>query len=157
MRIKLFFATAAAAAAVLSVAACSSNSTDTAGSSAAAPMSAQMSMSGAMSGAPMSGAMMHTGTFAGLNGKMVAGTASIDGSTVTLAGFSSDEGPDLHLYLTNGTTEDAVKAGVQLGSVAWNKADQMFTVPASAKAADYKYVVVHCDKALAVFGAAQLK
>lgn len=155
MRIKLFFATAATAAAVLSVAACSSNSTETAASSTAAPMSASMSMTAPMSGS-MSGAMMHTGTFMGLNGKMVAGTATIDGATVTLAGYSSDKGPDLHLYLTNGTTEDAVKSGVQLGSVASDKADQTFTVPASAKAADYKYVVVHCDKALAVFGAAEL-
>ncbi|NRG42157.1 DM13 domain-containing protein [Rathayibacter sp. VKM Ac-2835] len=94
-----------------------------------------------------------SGAFEGLNGKKVAGTATVSGATVDLSGFSSDEGPDLHLYLTNGTDEKAVSAGVELGAVSYDTKTQSFDV---ADAADYSYVVVHCDKAKAVFGAAKL-
>ena len=93
------------------------------------------------------------GAFEGLNGKKVAGTATVSGTTVDLRGFSSDEGPDLHLYLTNGTDEKAVSAGVELGEVSFDTKTQSFDV---GDAADYTYVVVHCDKAKAVFGAAKL-
>lgn len=95
------------------------------------------------------------GTFAGLNDKAVAGTVSIKGSTLTLAGFSSDEGPDLHLYLTNGTEETAVAAGTEMGKVAFDEASQTFTLD-GVDAAGYTHLVVHCDKAKAVFGAASL-
>lgn len=97
-----------------------------------------------------------TGTFAGLNDKNVGGTVTVEGNTVTLAGFSSDEGPDLHLYLANGSDEAAVTAGVELGTVAFDEAAQTFTVESGVDVADYTDVVVHCDKAKAVFGAAEL-
>lgn len=107
------------------------------------------------------GAMKHdgasrTGTFAGLNGKKVAGTVTVADGKVTLSGFSSDEGPDLHLYLTNGTDEPAVASGKTLGAVAYDSASQSFEL-GSVDAASYNTVVVHCDKAKAVFGAAVLK
>lgn len=158
MRTKLLIAGAAVALAA-SVSACSSDTTDTAASSTmAAPMSSMMSpaMTSAMTSA-MPGMMAKlTGTFTGLNGKMVAGTVSVDGSMVKLTGYSSDEGPDLHLYLANGTTEQAVRSGVQISPVAYDKATQTFTLPSGVDAAMYTDLVVHCDKALAVFGAAKL-
>ncbi|MCS3779904.1 DM13 domain-containing protein [Tsukamurella ocularis] len=117
--------------------------------STAAPMPMSMPMS-----APSTAAT--TGMFAGLNGKNVAGTATITGDAVELADFSSDEGPDLHVYLTKGTTEADVKGGVRLGAVTYDKAAQRFTIPAGVASAEYTHLVVHCDKALAVFGAAQL-
>lgn len=97
-----------------------------------------------------------TGTFSGLNGKKVAGTVTIHGSTLTLTGYSSDQGPDLHVYLTNGTTETAVSAGVQISKVASDQMSQTFTLPSGVHAAMYTHVVIHCDKAKAVFGAATL-
>lgn len=101
-------------------------------------------------------AMTRTGTFSGLNGKNVAGTATVDGSTVTLANYSSDQGPDLHIYLTNGTSEAAVAGGVELSKVAYNQASQTFTLPSGVHASMYTDIVIHCDKAKAVFGAAAL-
>jgi hypothetical protein len=98
----------------------------------------------------------HTGTFAGLNGKKVAGTATVADGKVTLSGFSSDEGPDLHLYLTNGTDEAAVTAGKTLGKVSYDTAAQTFEL-GGIDASTFDTVVVHCDKAKAVFGAAVLK
>jgi len=119
------------------------------------------SMSAAAGGTPSSmsseSAMpmaMQKGEFAGLNGKSVKGSVSIADGKVTLSGFSSDEGPDLHLYLASGTDEAAVGGGTQLGKVSFNTASQTFTLPAGAGSS--QYVVVHCDKAKAVFGAAKL-
>ncbi|ADG78626.1 Electron transfer DM13 OS=Tsukamurella paurometabola (strain ATCC 8368 / DSM / CCUG 35730 /CIP 100753 / JCM 10117 / KCTC 9821 / NBRC 16120 / NCIMB 702349/ NCTC 13040) OX=521096 GN=Tpau_2014 PE=4 SV=1 [Tsukamurella paurometabola] len=96
------------------------------------------------------------GSFEGLNDKRVVGTATITGTAVELAGFASDEGPDLHLYATTGTSEADVKAGVRLGSIAYDKASQRFTLPGGVSPTAYTHLVVHCDKALAVFGAARL-
>lgn len=95
------------------------------------------------------------GTFAGLNGKHVAGTATVSDSQVVLSGFSSDAGPDLHIYLTNGTDEKAVSAGKELSTVAYGNASQTFSTD-GVDPSTYTTVVIHCDKAKAVFGAATL-
>lgn len=126
---------------------------------AATPTTAQAMSTTAPSAMSMTAAapaVSMTGTFAGLNGKKVAGSATVSGGSVALTGYSSDEGPDLHLYLTKGTTEADVKAGVRLGAIDYNAATQSFTLPAGVSADSYRYLVVHCDKALAVFGAAEL-
>lgn len=99
--------------------------------------------------------MAQHGTFAGLNDKTVEGTVTVEDGTVTLSGFSSDEGPDLHLYLAKGTDEAAVEAGTELGDVAYDEASQTFSLE-GVDIEGYTDVVVHCDKAKAVFGAATL-
>jgi len=135
----------------LSLSAC--GGTGTAGSASSSAPAAGGTPSSMSSGSAMPMAMQH-GTFTGLNGKSVKGTVTISDGKVTLSGFSSDEGPDLHLYLTSGTDEAAVGAGTQLGKVSFNTASQTFTLPVGAGSA--MDVVVHCDKAKAVFGAAKL-
>jgi ABC-type oligopeptide transport system substrate-binding subunit len=97
-----------------------------------------------------------TGAFEGLNDKKVQGSVTVDGSEIVLSGFSSDEGPDLHVYLTNGTDEAAVSAGKQIDAVSYDTASQTFTLD-GVDAASFNTVVIHCDKAKAVFGAAALK
>lgn len=104
---------------------------------------------------PMAQAGDKRGMFAGLNGKKVTGTAQVSGAGVMLSGFSSDEGPDLHVYLTNGTDEAAVSAGKQLGAVKFDAKSQTFALN-GVDASGYSTVVIHCDKAKAVFGAAKL-
>lgn len=96
-----------------------------------------------------------TGTFEGLNDKAVAGTVEVSDTEIVLSGYSSDEGPDLHVYLTNGTDEAAVAAGTQIDVVAFDEASQTFALDGVDVAA-YDTVVIHCDKAKAVFGAASL-
>jgi len=104
----------------------------------------------------MSHMMIHkTGTFAGLNGKHVAGTVTVSDTQVTLSGFSSDQGPDLHIYLTKGTDESTATSGAELAPVSYNTASQTFTLN-GVDPSGYTYVVIHCDKAKAVFGAAPL-
>lgn len=139
-------ATFAAAALAVTLSACSTSSTS--GAAASTPAAPAATATQEM--------MAHHGTFAGLNGKNVAGGVKIEGSTVTIHDFSSDEGPDLHLYLTTGTTEEAVAAGVEIDAVAYDKSSQTFTLPSGTDVSSYTYVVVHCDKAKAVFGAAPI-
>lgn len=95
------------------------------------------------------------GEFMGLNDHEAAGTVMIEGDTVSLVGFSSSEGPDLHLYLADGTDSAAVDAGMLLGAVAWDEASQTFMLD-GIDASEYTHVVVNCDMANAVFGAAEI-
>jgi ABC-type glycerol-3-phosphate transport system substrate-binding protein len=123
--------------------------------SASSPSADTMSSSSPTPSASPMDHMSKTGTFMGLNGKSVKGTVTVSGSELTLTGFSSDEGPDLHVYLTNGTDEAAVAAGTQIQPVAFDKDSQSFMLN-GVDASMYKDVVIHCDKAKAVFGAAAL-
>ncbi len=150
MRIKTLLAsTSAALLLTAALAGCSTQPSSGSGADESmSPMPTMSSTEAAM--------MTVTGTFAGANGKNVAGTVTVEDGTVTLSGFSSDEGPDLHLYLANGTTEADVTAGTEIAAVKWDAASQTFTLPAGVHASDFTYLVVHCDKALAVFGAAPL-
>ncbi|MFK0239987.1 DM13 domain-containing protein [Microbacterium sp. NPDC090281] len=96
-----------------------------------------------------------TGEFMGLNEKKVSGTVTVTDDEIALSGFSSDEGPDLHVYLTNGTDEAAVTAGMLVDAVSFDTATQTFTLD-GVDTSKYTHVVIHCDKAKAVFGAAEL-
>jgi ABC-type oligopeptide transport system substrate-binding subunit len=148
MRKKITLAAAALALAA-GLTACS------AGADAGTSSSPSSSSSSSAPSSSSSSSDSRTGTFAGLNGKKVSGTVSISGSTLTLSGFSSDEGPDLHVYLTSGTDEAAVGAGKEIKAVAFDKADQTFSL-SGIDSSSYTDVVIHCDKAKAVFGAATL-
>jgi hypothetical protein len=140
---KITLAATAALALSLSLAACSSPGADSG-------MKPEPSMS---QSAPMG--MEKSGDFMGLNDKSVQGTVTVVDGELTLSGFSSDEGPDLHIYLTTGTDEAAVEAGTMVDTVSFDTASQTFTL-ADVDPADFTYVVIHCDKAKAVFGAAKL-
>ena len=144
----------------LALAACSSSKEAHPGpamsQSTPAPAMSKSTPAPAMSQSAGSGsASARTGTFGGLNGKHVAGTAAATDAQIVLSGFSSDAGPDLHIYLTNGTDENAVAAGKELGTVAFDKASQTFSTN-GADTSKYSTVVIHCDKAKAVFGDATL-
>ena len=141
------FLAAIAVAAALGLSACSNtaDTATTATTSAESPMSQSSTVM-----------VMETGTFGGLNDKSVTGTATITGTEVQLTGFSSDEGPDLHLYLTNGTDETAVASGIELGTIAFDEPEQTFPIGGTIDVSGYTHLVVHCDKAKAVFGAAAL-
>lgn len=146
MRAKILSVAAVFAAAGALTACGSSSTTATSSSPAAAAPSATSAMATLAA---------RSGAFEGLNDKHVAGTATVSGTEVSLMNFSSDEGPDLHIYLTTGTDESAVTAGKELAPVAFDKTTQEFALN-GIDAAKYDTVVIHCDKAKAVFGAAKL-
>ena len=149
MRSSLLTATAAVSLALPLLAACGSDE------EMPAEMSSKASATTSAPSEMMSAGAERAGMFEGLNDKSVEGTATIKDGKLMLSGFSSDEGPDLHLYLANGTDEKAVEAGKELGAVAFDEAEQTFKLD-GADAAMYSHLVVHCDKAKAVFGAAKL-
>lgn len=157
MRSKPFIGTGIAIAAMALTACGSSGGGSAASSDTSSSMSSHQAMSSSspMSSESMMADSMSHGTFKGLNGKHVKGAVAVEHGAVKLTGFSSDEGPDLHLYLTNGTNEAAVAKGKELGKVAFDKATQQFDLM-NVKTSGYTDVVVHCDKAKAVFGAAAL-
>lgn len=112
----------------------------------------------AMSSSPAPSAMAaaaRTGTFQGQGEKHVAGMVRVTGRQLELSDFSSDAGPDLHLYLANGTDENAVAAGKELGRLAFDQATQSFSL-SGVDASQYHTVVINCDKAKSVFGSATL-
>ncbi|MBU8834200.1 DM13 domain-containing protein [Mycolicibacterium goodii] len=141
--------TALISAALLSVAlvlsGCSSSSKG--GQSTSSPQSSVTS--------PQVSAASRSGTFTGLNGKQVAGKVTVTDGQIVLSNFSSDEGPDLYIYLANGTDESAVAAGKVIASVAFDKSSQTFPL-SGVDESKYTTVVIHCDKAKASFGAATL-
>lgn len=145
---KLALAATAAVTLVLALSACSSPAaTEDTKPSASASQSTD-------DGATMTMAEK-TGDFMGLNEKTVSGSVTVTDDEIALSGFSSDEGPDLHVYLTNGTDEAAVSAGMLVDAVSFDTATQTFTLD-GVDTSKYSYVVIHCDKAKAVFGAAEL-
>ncbi|MBH0054732.1 MULTISPECIES: DM13 domain-containing protein [unclassified Salinibacterium] len=143
--------TAISAAAILALSlmlsACSGAATDTSSSESAAPESSETETE-----------MMHeevTGTFEGAGEHSVEGTVTVSDIEIVLSGYSSDEGPDLNIYLTNGNDEDAVAAGMQIDSVVFDEASQTFTFDAM-DISGYDTVVIYCDKVKAIFGSASL-
>ncbi|WP_292786295.1 MULTISPECIES: DM13 domain-containing protein [unclassified Microbacterium] len=147
---KTLLATTAALGLALTLAACSpQDAADTSAPSSSA------SQSTAESDATTADTTAKSGEFAGLNGKKVAGMVSVSDTEVMLSEFSSDEGPDLHVYLTDGTDEAAIASGMLVDAVSYDTATQTFTLD-GVDAEDYSHVVIYCDKAKAVFGAAEL-
>ena len=142
---KIALAATAALALALSLSACSSTGSDSGADTKPDSSTSQSTSTGAE----------RSGEFMGLNDKAVAGSVTVDDDMLELSGFSSDEGPDLHVYLTDGTDEDAVSSGTMIDAVSFDTASQTFTL-SDVDVADYTYVVIHCDKAKAVFGAAKL-
>lgn len=129
----------------LMLSACSGAATDTSSSEPAAPEASQSQAE----------EVTRTGTFEGAGDKSVAGTVTVSDSEIVLSGYSSDEGPDLHVYLTNGSDEDAIAAGMQIDSVVFDEASQTFSFDAM-DVSGYDTVVIYCDKVKAVFGSALL-
>lgn len=91
------------------------------------------------------------------------GKATVNGRTLTLSGFETGEGPQLHVYLvrgaanSNGEVKAAVSAKkfVDLGKLKSIKGTQTYAIPTSAKIAGSS-VVVWCDKFDVAFGSAKL-
>ncbi|QYH36871.1 DM13 domain-containing protein [Salinibacterium sp. M195] len=131
----------------LMLSACSGAATDTSSSEPAAPEASQSQS--------QTEEVTRTGTFEGAGDKSVAGTVTVSDSEIVLSGYSSDEGPDLHVYLTNGNDEDAVAAGMLIDSVVFDEASQTFTFDAM-DVSGYDTIVIYCDKVKAIFGSALL-
>jgi hypothetical protein len=75
---------------------------------------------------------------------------------LTLAGFETDAGPDLFVYLVAGGRPEDTNAHKSLGSLKGNKGDQQYTVPPGVDIQKYSTVVIWCRAFSVAFGAAEL-
>ncbi|AQY50538.1 putative lipoprotein [Listeria weihenstephanensis FSL R9-0317] len=82
----------------------------------------------------------------------VSGTATIDGDDLKLMNFKTDEGPDLHVYLTK---DGDIKTGKEISKIDLKAAEQNFSLT-GVETADYNTAVIYCEKAHEVFGQAPL-
>ena len=155
---KVPFIAAAGLAVMLSLAGCSSAADTMADKPAASSSSSDSKMDDDMmtdKPSDEAAAEERTGVFKGQGEKSLAGTATIADGKLMLTEFSSSEGPDLHVYLANGDDADAIAAGKEIDLVAYDQASQTFALD-GVDAAAYSHVVIYCDKAKVVFGAAEL-
>lgn len=95
-----------------------------------------------------------TGMFEGM-GNSVTGSVQVSDTEIVLSDFTADGAAELHLYLTNGTDEDAVAEGLEIADVAADQESQTFELDNMAAAADYDTVVIEGDM-MAVLGSAAL-
>ena len=78
------------------------------------------------------------------------GTATLirttgSGVKLTFTGFSTDNGPDIRVYLSRGTKSSGKGASfVDLGTLKGNKGNQQYNVPADVNLAEFDSVVLWC-------------
>lgn len=79
---------------------------------------------------------------------------------VQLSDFSTSNGPDVHLYLVNGSdsSQDAVKKNgfLDLGTLKGNVGNQNYEIPASTDLSKYQAVSIWCARFAVAFGGASL-
>lgn len=101
--------------------------------------------------------LLKQGTLMGV-GHTVSGTVKVyddDGKkVVVLDPFSSQNGPDLKVYLS--TVENATKY-VSLGALKSTTGKQSYDVDGMPDLAEYKFVLVWCQQFSVLFGKAELK
>jgi hypothetical protein len=97
------------------------------------------------------------GTLMGV-GHTVSGKATIyestEGRAVVLEPFSSENGPDLKVYLSE--TIDA-SSYIRLGALKSTQGKQSYHIPNNVDIAAYKYVHIWCEKFSVEFGRAALQ
>jgi len=108
----------------------------------------------------VSGPVALEGVFGGL-AHPTEGTAAIveagDTRTLTLAGFRTDPGPDLYVYVVPGQTSgERVDGGDRLGRLKGNVGNQQYALPPGLDVANGATVVIWCRAFSVSFGAAQL-
>ena len=97
------------------------------------------------------------GTLEGI-GHTVSGTATVYESTgkktIVLDPFSSQNGPDLKVYLSKDIN---AKSYISLGKLKSTNGKQSYEIPDNPDVTDYKYIMIWCEQFTVVFGRAELK
>ena len=106
---------------------------------------------------PMEATLVRQGNIMGV-GHTVMGVASIyemDGAyTVVLDPFSSQNGPDLKVYLSKDVTASAY---LRLGNLKSTMGKQSYDIPASTAIDEYDYVHIWCEQFSVEFARAEVK
>lgn len=93
----------------------------------------------------------------------IYGTAD-HGKYLRLTGFTTSNGPDVHVLLAQSDDQNLKKdvvtgnlEGVELGQLKANQGDQNYDLPTSIDLQKYNAVVIYCERFHAVFGVADLE
>lgn len=100
------------------------------------------------------------GTFQGLNGYSVEGTAVLDRSgdqakVVFNDDFRSQSGPGLYVYLSPNANN--VTGGISLGELKATTGTQEYPIPSSVNPDDFDHVLVYCQPFRVPFGTASFQ
>ncbi|WAC13437.1 DM13 domain-containing protein [Dyadobacter pollutisoli] len=97
------------------------------------------------------------GSFTGVGGESVSGTARIITAdqkySLVLDQFSTNNGPDLHVYLSKQATP---KDFIDLGSLKSTRGTQVYEINGKPDFTEYKYALIHCQQFNHLFGSALL-
>lgn len=74
--------------------------------------------------------------------------------TLLLSNFSSDSGPDLKVYLSKDITASSF---ILLGDLKSTTGNQTYNIPNTASTADYKYILIWCQRFSVLFGSARIQ
>ena len=74
--------------------------------------------------------------------------------TLALENFSTNNGPDLHVYLSK---EVMPVNFIDLGKLKSTGGNQLYDVPGMPDFSQYKYALIHCQQYNHLFGSAELK
>ena len=104
--------------------------------------------------------LSRSGTFQGLNGYSVEGTATLERSADEAAiafgsDFNSQNGPGLYVYLSPNANN--VNGGVNLGKLKATSGAQSYPIPANFDPEDFDHVLVYCQPFGVPFGTAKLE
>ncbi|MEK6780356.1 MAG: DM13 domain-containing protein [Bacteroidota bacterium] len=106
---------------------------------------------------PSMATLLKSGALVGV-GHTVSGTAAIYDSagrkTVLLDPYSSQNGPDLKVYLSK---DAGASSYISLGKLKSTNGKQSYEIPGDPDVTDYNYVLVWCEQFSVIFGKAELK
>ena len=106
---------------------------------------------------PTKATLIKSGNLVGV-GHTVSGTATIYDSsgikTVLLDPYSSQNGPDLKVYLSK---DQNASVFISLGKLKSITGKQSYEVPANTDVTDYNYVLIWCQQFSVLFGKAELQ
>lgn len=98
------------------------------------------------------------GTFTGLGSEQVSGQAMIylqnNKYYLSLENFSSSNGPDLKVYLSQGETPTTF---IKLGDLKSTKGYQLYEIMGMPDFSKFKYALIHCEQFNHLYGRAELK
>jgi hypothetical protein len=101
--------------------------------------------------------LLKSGELVGV-GHTVSGTASIFDTagqkTVLLDPYSSQNGPDLKVYLSK---DAGASSYISLGKLKSTSGKQSYEIPNNPDITDYNFVLVWCEQFSVIFGKAELK
>jgi hypothetical protein len=105
----------------------------------------------------MNATLLKQGTLTGV-GHTVSGTVKVyddnGKKVVVLDPFSSQNGPDLKVYLS---TDDKASKYLNLGALKSTTGKQSYDVTGAPDLSEYKYALVWCQEFSVLFGKAELK